>query len=233
MYSKEKRDTVLREVIKPELKSAGYRLKGKAYISMRNEGFLAVSLHNGRFNSKSMGFSFGLSIQFFSGEFSEERLKNIWNDCINETPLLPDYGFLHPYHQALGYTIDGYKNYQPQDMDVEDIKNRIRDDLRYYIFPHLSELNCYKDWERKKQEWNDRYYSKRVSLLRFYYSVQYSATVQNNIPRLIETLRGSGLSADEIKDNYSLYEKIKALSPWPNEDKWAFMLAVLKAKETN
>lgn len=232
MTSKEKRDTLLREVVKPELKNAGYRLKGRAYISMRDNGFLAIGLSNGRFISNSLGFSFGFSIQFFSDEFSEERLKNTWNDCIDEAPLLPDYGFLHPYRSGLGYTIDGYKNYQPQDMDVEDIKNCVRDDLHLFIFPQLAEINCYEEWKRKKQEWYGRYYSKRVSLLHFYSAVQYSAVDVESVPHRPNLLRESELPADEIKENYPLYQQIKALSPWPNEDKWFYILAILKAEET-
>lgn len=233
MTSKEKRDAVLRNVIKPELKSAGYLLKGKSYISMRDDGFLAVHISNARFNSSRLGFSFGLDIQYFDGEFLAERLKNSWNDCINEMPLLPDNGFLHPYRSGLGYTIDEPKNYQPQDMDVEDIENRVRDDMRRYIFPQLAEINCYEEWKRKKQEWHGRYSTKRVSLLHFYDAVQRSATVKEGIPTLKELLRRAELSADEIKENYPLYQQIMALSPWPDEDKWDYILAIVKAAETS
>lgn len=228
MTSKEKRDMVLREVVKPELKRAEYRIKGKAYLSIRDGCCLAIYLNNARFNSNSMGFTFWFGIQFIEGDYSEARLKNwIDWDCIRESTLLPDCGYLHPYHQTSGYTIDGYKNYQPQDMDVEDIKNRIRDDLCCYMFPQLAQINCYEDWMRKTQEWNERNNTKKVRLLNFYHNVQHSVAEQSSIPRLIEAFRASEVSAEEIKDNYPMYQEIKALSPWPNEDKWAFILNLL------
>ncbi|WP_349948376.1 hypothetical protein ABFV83_08055 [Lacrimispora sp. BS-2] len=40
---------------------------------------------------------------------------------MHENFLLPDFGYLHPYHCAIGYKIDRYQDYKLQDMDVEDI----------------------------------------------------------------------------------------------------------------
>jgi len=50
------------------------------------------------------------------------------------------------------------------------------------------------------------------------------AVVESNIPNLIHNRQWIGISAQEIKENYQLYQQIKALSPWPNEDKWDLFL---------
>lgn len=235
MNSKEKKNMVLREVVKPELKRAGYRATGQTYKSMRDDCCLAIRINGSHFNSIVMGYTFWFEIEAFKRDLPEEYLK-CWQggiDSMREDPLLPDCGYLHPYHQPLGYKIDGYQDYKPQDMDVEDIKNRIGNDLRQYILPQLDEIKNYKDWERKKQDWNKRYYSKRICLLRYYHMAHGLAVVESNIPNLIHNRQWIGISAQEIKENYQLYQQIKALSPWPNEDKWAFILAALIAEETS
>lgn len=236
MTSKEKKDIVLREVVKPELKRAGYRAKGNAYISMGNDCCIAICISSSRFNSNSLGFNFGFDIIFLQGDYSEERLKN-WNDgsrdAIREDILLPDCALLHPYHDSLGYKIDGYKDYKPQDMDVEDIKNRIGDDLRRYILPQLAEIKCSEDWERKRQEWNEQTNSKRVCLLRFFYNAHNHNQIQSNAPHLLDIRQKNRISAQEIKENYPLYQQIKALSAFPNKDNWALILAALAAEETS
>jgi len=236
MTSKEKKDIVLREVVKPELKRAGYRTKGNNYISMQNGCCIAICISSSRFNSNSMGFAFGFDIFFLQGDYSEERLKN-WNDssrdAIREFLLLPDCGFLHPYHKPLGYTIDGYKDYKPQDMDVEDIKNRIGDDLRRYILPELAEIKCYEDWERRRQEWDERANSKRVCLLRFFNHAHNYNQIQSNAPHLLDIRQKNRITAQEIKENYPLYQQIRELSALPNKNNWAFILAALTAEGTS
>jgi hypothetical protein len=226
--SKEKKDIILREVIKPELKNAGYRAKERNYQSVRDDCWVMLRIYSGRFNSDALGFTFGLSISALKGEWTKENLWHCWfYDSIHEKLLLPDCGFLHPYHKALGYEIDGYKYYQPQDMDLEDIKNRITDDLRQYILPPLAEINCYEDWERKSAEWKERVYTKRVRLLSFFSIEQDSATfssMRKGTPTLMNTF---DVSAQDIKENYPLYQQIKAFSKWSEDDKWEWILASL------
>ena len=234
MTSKEKKDIVVREIIKPELKRAGYRVKRNHYVSIRDGCCIAIYIGGSRFNSNIMGFTIGFDIIFLQGNYSEERLKN-WRDtgrdAIYEHLLLPDCGYLHPYRDSLGYKIDGYKDYKPQDMDVEDIKNRIGDDLRRYILPEISEIRCFEDWKRKRQEWDDRANSKRVCLLCFYDMAHNHNTVQSNA--LLDIRQKDRISAQEIKENYPLYQQIKELSALPNMDNWALILAALAAEELN
>ena len=55
--SKEKKDIVVREIIKPELKRAGYHIKRNNYVSMRDGCCIAIYIGGSRFNSSSMGFT--------------------------------------------------------------------------------------------------------------------------------------------------------------------------------
>jgi len=234
MTSKEKKDIVLREVVKPELKLAGYRSTKLGFTSMREDCCLIIHLFSNRFNSVAMGFNFGLEIEAVKGKQPAEHPRyRDFRERIHEDILLPDCGFLHPYHDPLGYKIDGYKDYKPQDMDVEDIKRRIGDDLRQYILPELAEVKCYEDWTRKRQEWNERANSKRVCLLRLLYHAHHYQQIQSGNPNLLDIRQKDRISAQEIKENYSLYRQIKALSAHPNDDNWPLILSALATEETN
>jgi len=234
MTSKEKKDIVLREVVKPELKLAGYRSTKLGFISMRDDCRLIIYLYSDRFNSVATGFIFGLEIEAVKGNQPVEHPRHRdFRERIHEDILLPDCGFLHPYRYPLGYKIDGYKDYKPQDMDVEDIKNRIGDDLRRYILPELAEIKCYEDWERKRQEWDERANSKRVCLLRFFNHAHNYNQIQSNAPHLLDIRQKNRISVQEIKENYPLYQQIKELSALPNKDNWAFILAALAAEENS
>jgi hypothetical protein len=230
MTSKEKKDIILRDVIKPELKRAGYTIKDRIYKSERDDCSVLISISSGRFNSEALGFSFSLCISALKGEWTKENLWRCWfSDSIHENLLLPDDGFLHPYHDVSGYKIDGFKNYKPQNMDLEDIKNRITDDLHQYILPPLAEIKHYEDWLQKSAVWKERVNTKRVCLLRFYHMAQMTATITSKYMSILLDIHG--LSVRDIKENCALYQQIRALSYWPDDDKWELILAALPNDE--
>lgn len=232
MTSKEKKTAVIREVITPMFKEAGYSTLGQTYYRMQGECCMLVNLQSSHFNSVVTGFTFWFHINVRPKEDTTKEWIKQWNAAassdIHECLLLPDCGYLHPYHSALGYQIDGYRNYQPQDMDVEDIKTRIGGDFRDYILPQLDEIRTLPVWETKKKEWMERIETPRVRLLRYLSSAQMLADIPDSIPALQNSQHLIGVSSEEIRKNRELYLEIKALSEWPDDDKWAFILSSLE-----
>lgn len=231
MTSKEKKSIILKEVITPAFKQAGYRTIGQTYYCVQGDCCIAVKIQSSHFNSDATGYTFWFHIHAFPKETSKETLKewNAWGSSdVHESLLLPDCGHLHPYRSPLGYQIDGYKNYAPQDMDVEDIKKRIGSDLHDVILPQLAEIKSLDDWKTRKEEWMERGNSQRVLLLNYFGSAQMSATVPEMAIKLRDTQRRFGLSSEMIRENEALYQEIRALSAWPDDNKWGFILSALE-----
>lgn len=234
MTSKEKKDYLLKEVIKPQLKSAGYQMAGQNYYSVRDDCCLAIRIHSSRFNSTATGFGFWFLITTFPKDVSKETLKGeFFGEVFTEREMLPDCGYLHPYRDARGYQIDAYKNGSPQDMDLEDIKKRISDDLCQYILPQLEAIKSFDDWERQKEEGAKKFNSQRVKLLRYFSSAQtqYLDFDERSFHALMLSRKAIEISAEEIKENKLLYEQVKAFSDSPAEDKWKIIIAALEAEE--
>lgn len=232
MTSREKKAAVLREVVKPELKTAGFRLKNGFYHSPRGDCNLGIVLSSSQWNDVVNGFSFWFDIKVYRGELEQRWSYFDGNPGITESVLLPDCGYLHPFHSGVnGWKIDGYKNYAPQDMDVEEVKSRIRDDLRLHIFPQLAGVTCRDDWPRLRAEWFARLEVPRVLLLRYYSLAQMHAPTYSQIIPMIRLRRQFGLSADEIRANRPLYDQIRAWSALPASDHWPLILAALQAEE--
>lgn len=234
MTSKEKKDYLLKEVIKSQFKSAGYQMAGQNYYSMREDCCLAIRVHSSRFNSAATGFGFWFKITTFPKDVSKETLKGeFFGEVFTERELLPDCGFLHPYRGGIGYLIDPYKNGIPQDMDLGDIEKKIRDDLCQYILPKLESIKTFSDWERQKEENFQRFTSLRVKLLRYFSSVQmqYLDFDERSFRALMEERKTMEVSVEEIKANKLVYEQIRAASGDLAENKWEIIMAALKAEE--
>ena len=231
MTSKEKKTVLIKEVITPAFKEAGYSTLGQTYYRVQGECCMLVNLQSSRFNSVVTGYTFWFHINACPKDTTKEWIKQ-WNATassdVHEYLLLPDCGYLHPYHNSLGYQIDGYKNYAPQDMDIEDMKQRLGSDFRDYILPQLDEIRTLSVWETKKKEWAERVETPRVRLLRYFSSAQMQADIPESIPTLQSSQQLIGVSSEEIRKNRELYLEIKALSSWPDADKWTFILSSLE-----
>ncbi|SHJ86553.1 hypothetical protein SAMN02745136_01158 [Anaerocolumna jejuensis DSM 15929] len=233
MTSKEKKNLVLKEIVKPLLKKAGYRSSGRVYYSQRGNCCLALCLKGSHYNSTVTGYCFGFEIMAFEGEVTESIKKGWWMEytSISEAVLLPDMGYLHPYRRGMEYQIDGYKNYQPQDMNLEDIVLHIREDLEHYILPELAQVESLAGWERKREEWKQRGCTERVRLLRYFEWANPLTCSTRNIPQLLAARRQLELPIETIRNNSALYHQIQKASPWPETDGWSFILSVLEAEE--
>lgn len=233
MTSKEKKEYLLREVIKPQFMEAGYKKAGANYYSVRKECCLAVRIHSSRFNSRATGYGFWFQIAVFPVDVPKEELKGeFFRETFTERELLPDCGFLHPYRDGRGYLIAAYPaGESPKDIDLGDIEKVIRDDLCRYILPQLKAIESVDDWERQKEENNQRFCSPRVKLLRYFSmaQMQYLDFDERSFLVLAMAQKEIGISAEEIRANKLLYKQIKAVSDSPAEDKWKIIMAALDA----
>lgn len=233
MTSKEKKNIILHEVVRHEFKNAGYRSIGQTYYCIQDDCCIAVKIQSSQFNSDSTGYTFWFHIKAFPKQTSKETLQDwgSWSDSIHESALLPNCGSLHPYRSSKGYQIDGYKNYAPQDVDLESIKERIRSDLRDHILPQLARIKSLDDWEARKKEWMSRWNSPELLLMKYFNAAQMSSADQSNIPLLRDIQHRLGLSSEIIMENRPLYNEIKSLSAWPEDDKWIFILSALPQED--
>lgn len=232
MTTKEKKTILIKEVITPAFREAGFSVLGQTYYRAQGECCMVLKMQGSRFNSPATGNTFWFHIMAFPKDTTREQLKE-WNgggnESVHEDVLLPDCGYLHPYHNSLGYHIDGYKNYKPQDMDIEEIKERIGSDFRDVILPQLATIRTIDEWKSQKEKW-ERYAweEPRILLLRFFSSAQMLAAVPETVQALKDTQRRFGLSAETIKEQEALYHAVQADSAWPDDDKWAFLLSALE-----
>lgn len=232
MESKEKKEIILREVVKSEFKKAGYQISGSTYHALRNDCRVIVNVQSSRFNSPATGYSFWFNIGSVPAEIPLKELKYrmVEFSFIRESLLLPDCGYLHPYRNGADYCIDGYKSYQPQNMDVEKAQDYIRADLQNYILPQLEEVQSLSDWAYKQDEWEEHAASKRITLLRYFSMAQMLAPAPETVEHLIITQSDMALSNEAIKENEDLYQQSRAFSAWPDHDKWPMIQAAVEKK---
>ena len=156
--SKEKRDRVVKEVIRPLMKKEGFKSKGLTWFKELEDVWLIVHMKNGRFNNEFTGFSFEFLFSITEkSELSEaikieqEWIRNQMCD-ISQSAFLPYERFLTPYMTTRGYQIDGYRNNKPTDYPIESIMTHVREDFEQYIFPELSKVHSLSDWNELKKE---------------------------------------------------------------------------------
>lgn len=233
MESKEKKEIILRDVVKSELKKADYQISGSTYHALRNDCRVIVNVQSSRFNSAATGYSFWFNISTIPAEIPLKELKYRMAEFsfIRESLLLPDCGYLHPYRNGADYCIDGYKSYQPQNMDVEKIRDYIQMDLQKYILPQLEEVQSLSDWARKKSEWEQNANSQRITLLRYFSVAQMLAPAPETVEHLILIQSDMALSNEAIKENEALYQQSRAFSAWPDHDKWPMIQAAVEKNE--
>ncbi|MCA5962133.1 DUF4304 domain-containing protein [Blautia sp. RD014234] len=79
MTSREKKNKVIQQVIKPALKEAGFHsLRGTQAFSIHKEACtIAVNIQSSQFNSNVTGFSFWLNIVVDTPDLSDEQLQDV------------------------------------------------------------------------------------------------------------------------------------------------------------
>lgn len=204
MKPTEKRDILIKQVIKPLLKKYGFSTGGLDWHRETDDAYIFIHLQNSRFNNISTGIHFRFRISASKKEKIVEKLSNQWiyNQACDLVPFdfLPYCGMLSPYYWGDWYQIDGYKDYLPTDTPIEDICSQIGEDFDKYVLPELSAVQSYEDFLNLRTQKLKRYEEKEIRLLKFYHAAQLSTTAygESVFPSLVDLRKKLELTVDDI-----------------------------------
>lgn len=155
MKAVEKRDVLVKEVIKPLLKSAGFKSKRLSWWKELEDGYIFIYMKNSQFNSQMTGCNFSFHFSASHKDDIRDKIENQWiynqAESIGENAFLPHLGLLSPNRSGFGYTIDGYQNYQPKDTPVEEIIAQIKNDFEVYIMPRVTQIQTVAEFKEMKE----------------------------------------------------------------------------------
>lgn len=199
MKPTEKRDVVVKQIIKPLLKKNGFTISGLDWHREVSDSYIIIHMFNSQFNSIVTGARFRFHISMSKKEEITKGLSKQWiynQVCdLNQFDFLPYCGLLSPYYSGDMYQIDGYKNNLPSDTPVEQICSQIGEDFEKYILPDLNKIKSYENFSELRAQKKGHYEDKEVRLLRFYYMLQMSAS----------ELSGKGFqTAARMREKYKL-----------------------------
>lgn len=203
----EKRDIVVKRVIKPALKKCGFSTSGSDWRRETEDAYIIIHMQNSQFNGIVNGACFRFHISASPKGEIREKLSNQWmynqEHELKQFAFLPYCGMLSPYYAGDMYQIDGYKNYLPTDVPVEDICRQIGEDFETYILPPLCEAATYEDFEKLRAEKLERYQEKEIRLLRYYYAAQAAAAETTGLgyASLVRLGKELELNAGDIKSH--------------------------------
>ncbi len=205
MKPTEKRDILIKQVIKPLLKKYGFSTGGSDWRRETEDAYIFIHLQNSHFNDIVTGAHFCFHISASKKDKIKEKLSNQWmyNQFTTELKsfnFLPYCGLLSPYYWGDWYQIDGYKDYLPTDTPIEDICSQIGEDFDKYVLPELSVVQSYEDFLDLRTQKLKRYEEKEIRLLQFYRAVQVSTTAygESVFPSLVNRRKELGLNIDDI-----------------------------------
>ncbi len=204
MKPTEKRDVVVKQIIKPLLKKCGFSTAGLDWHREMDDSFIIIHMMNSQFNSIATGVSFRFHISAVKKDEIRNKLSDQWvynqRDDIRQFLFLPYCGMLSPYCSGDMYKIDGYKNFLPTDTPVEDICRQIGEDFEKYILPELCAVKSYEDFLELRARKLERYKEKEIRLLRFYHVVQWCASELSGsrYDSVVELRKELELSAEDI-----------------------------------
>lgn len=216
----EKRNMVVKEVLTPVLKQAGFKKSGLSWWMELEDCYLIIRMRNCHFNRGDTGINFEFQLSASAKKDMKGKTKDQWIynqlTSIEEYYFLPQFGFSNPFRKGLaGYTIDGNQNYKPLDMPVENIMKQIKLDFETYIVPELLKVHCLDDWNKLKAAKMNRREEKEIRLLLYFSQAHSLSCSPSNRPLLAEYQNSLHLSNDDIRKNMSLLEIIAGHSRRP------------------
>lgn len=222
---KQQKELIIKEVVKKHFKNAGYKSIGKTFYSVRNDICLAVHIYSSQHNNPGTGFHFCLRINALPADAQKDDIKMEVQD-ITEECFLPKCGFLHPYHDALGYNIGGYRDYAPKVQKYEEIRDYINNDFEQYIIPGLQKIQCREDYDNCKKEYKQRRNLPEIHMLNFFTVLQMLV----EIPPIIVTkfFDSNSITAEEVKANRALYEQVREWSAVPRTNHWESLMRLIE-----
>ncbi len=230
MKATEKRDLLVKEVLKPMLKEAGFKTKRMLWWKELEDGYLFIYMKNSRFNSEETGCSFCFQFSASKKEDIRDKLKNQWIynqfESIEERDFLPHSGSLSPNRNSW-YKIDGYRRGQPKDVPVEEIMEQVKGDFETYIMPYIMQIEKVQDFEELKDELKKNFGSKEDMLIKYYTLAHSWSCSDSNLPYAVQMQKDLALTAEDIRSRYDLLDIIAQNSDFPDLDAKAFIEKVL------
>lgn len=219
MKAVQKRDLLVKDVLKPMLKAAGFKSKRMSWWKELEDGYLFLYMKNSQFNCEMTGCSFCFQFSVSAKEEIRDKIENQWiynqMNCIEEKAFLPHLGYLSPNRSMLGYKIDGYRNYQPTDVPAEEILAQIKNDFETYIMPHIMQIQNVKGFEELKVKVRENFGTKEDRLLRYYSLMHMSGCSDSNLQRAVQLQKEFDLTAEDIRSHYDWLEIIEQNSEFP------------------
>lgn len=233
MKPTQKRDAVVKQVVKPLLKARGFQSLRTSWWKELEDSWLFLYMKNSRWNSMSTGvvFEFDISVSGkdeIRGKLSEQWIYNQLN-CLCQSDFLPYCGYLRPHMGVREYQIDGYRNYLPLDEPLEEIAEQIRGDFEDAILPALCGIRTKADWEllyREKMAARD---TEDIRLLRYYSSAHMLSCAESNMRGLIDAQQQFGLTPEKITSHFDWLETIIQNSAQTSRNTKAYILKSLDA----
>lgn len=231
----EKRNIVVKQVIKPLLKTFGFSSGGLDWRREIDDSYLIIHMMNSQFNSIATGVSFRFHISASKKDTIKNHVSNQWaynQGCdLNQFSFLPYCGMFSQYYSGSMYCIDGYKNYLASNSPIEDICRQLGEDFGKYILPELCEIKTYEDFLDLRVQKLKRYDEKEIRLLQYFYAVQSSAMEMSGKARdnLISLREKLELNVEDIAAHIKWLDVIRNNFPFTKVD--AKELAIGAAKE--
>lgn len=223
----QKRDKVVKEVIKPLLKKAGFKTARYDWWKELDDSYLLIHMDNSRWNSYSTGASFGFQFSTSVRDDSAQKIADLWRykqlSTLNQSDFLPYRGAFSPYVKFNTYQIDGFSNYLPINHPVEAILRQIKSDFEDYILPTLAEIHTLEQWECLYKEKIAGYETVENRLLRYYYLV----TLTQSASELTKLKERFKLTNSDIRSHLDWLETLQKNSAFPNFDMKSLVLSFL------
>ena len=227
MNAVEKRNLFVKEVLKPMLKAAGFKVNKLNWWKELEDGYLFISMQNSRLNSETLGCCFWFHFSASHKDDIRDTIEKQWiynqADDIREDAFLPHLGYLSPNRTSRGYQIDGYKNHQPIDTPIEEVFAQIKNDFEIHIMPQIMHIQSVTEFYKLKEMLKKNYDAKENLLLR-YYSIMHSLCCSDsNLSHAMQIQKDFALTAEEIRAHYDWLETIAQNSSFPDLDATAFI----------
>lgn len=208
MRPAEKRDFLIKQVIKPLLKKYGFTTGGLDWHRETGDSYIIIHLQNSHFNDIANGVSFRFHISASKKDEIREKLSNQWmynqmTCSLSSSDFLPYCGMLSAFYAGDWYQIDGYKDYLPTDTPIEDICSQIGEDFDKYILPELSTVQSYEEFMNLRAQKLKRYEEKEIRLFKYYYAAQQTTAEcsGSGYISLVKLCKEMKLSVDDVKSH--------------------------------
>ena len=230
-----KRDLIVKEVVKPLLKDAGFQCKRIDWWKELEDSWLIIHLKKSQFEGGATGCIFDFLFSVTGKEELEGKLEDQWmyNPTQNLTIsfFLPYCGYMSSYISEMGYIIDGYRNYLPLDVPVENIMEQVRVDFEDYVLPEINRIHNKKEWQELQEKLRKRVAEKDVLLLRYYSLAHGSSCSEMNLPHIIDTQKRFGLTKEDILSHFDWLQMLAEKSSHTYLDARPFILKALEMQE--